>query len=293
MLGFLLGIIFISVLFLILYYLFSYSEKNNFSLNYGLALQKFCQNLGPISYRESVYVPNNLVIYENKLATSLLDISIATTQSNCQNINPLPLPPGFTNQIVLKRLLTTIGRIFWNNNYACISFSGTITLAQWKADFNYKLKPAIRLNNYIEGVECHEGFYNLYLSVRNEIWKWINDHPEINIFFITGHSLGGALSTIASYDMANLNPIHYSFASPRCGNVKFSEQFNNMLPNSMRINNTEDIVPQLPPATWNNYTYMHTNNNIPFTKSLGTLQKDHIQAYIEYLPECFDNRASC
>lgn len=290
--GFLIGVVFVLILLILIIAAITYAKRNSFGIDYQEALDRYCENLGPIEYREEVYIPENPSIYEKTLATALLDIALATSQSYCKTVDPLPLPPGFTDQMPLGRGKTRLGHIFWNDTYACISFTGTMTIPEWGADFDYRLIPATALNNYVPGVACHRGFYFLYLAIRGQIWDWINENPGKTIF-ITGHSLGGALSTISAYDLALLTPIHYSFAAPRSGNVNYATQFNELLPQSLRINNTEDIVPQLPPATWRGNTFEHTNNSIPFTKSLGSLAQDHVKAYKDDMPECFNNHAPC
>ena len=54
--------------------------------------------------------------------------------------------------------------------------------------------------------------------MRNTLWNWIGEN-KITTLFITGHSLGGALSTICAFDFADIKPIiiQYSFAAPRSG----------------------------------------------------------------------------
>ncbi|GLC58164.1 hypothetical protein PLESTB_001325800 [Pleodorina starrii] len=70
----------------------------------------------------------------------------------------------------------------------------------------------------------------------------------------TGHSLGGAMATLAAYDLAARKTDGffsgdvqlYTFGSPRVGNQAFMEAFNNMVPNAWRFTNTDDIVPRVP-----------------------------------------------
>ena len=144
------------------------------------------------------------------------------------------------------------------------------------------------------GVKVHAGFYNLYLSIRDQLWKLYNDNQhQINEIYITGHSLGGALSSIAAFDFAQYQPTHYSFASPRTGNVNFATTFNHILPQSLRIYNVDDIVPELPPPVIFGNVYEHVNKGIPFDINLGTLAKNHITAYVDYLPVCVPNIAPC
>lgn len=111
--------------------------------------------------------------------------------------------------------------------------------------------------------------------------------------------MGGAVSTICAYDMANafegytteIYPIHYSFAAPRSFNVKGAMEFSKLIPTSLRIVNTEDSIPTLPPATWDGYTYSQTIGMISFTKSLGSLGADHVTAYKNFMPVCSNNAA--
>ncbi len=72
--------------------------------------------------------------------------------------------------------------------------------------------------------------------------------------FITGHSLGGALATLATSHIIKLIsdnkisaklPILYTFASPRVGDSVFASNFSK-LEECYRIANSEDIVPNIP-----------------------------------------------
>jgi triacylglycerol lipase len=70
--------------------------------------------------------------------------------------------------------------------------------------------------------------------------------------FVTGHSLGGSLATLAAFQIGNLanklqncqrKPILYTFASPRVGNSGFAKDFNRNVDQAFRIANSEDVVP--------------------------------------------------
>lgn len=76
----------------------------------------------------------------------------------------------------------------------------------------------------------------------------------IEEFLVLGHSLGGALATLAAAELAMVNPgnvqskvVIYTFASPRVGLLDFASSFADAVPTSFRIWNTMDIVPQVPP----------------------------------------------
>ncbi len=67
--------------------------------------------------------------------------------------------------------------------------------------------------------------------------------------FVTGHSLGGALATLATchIKMLGYDVDLYTFASPRVGDPTFAKNFEKL--NCYRIANSEDLVTVVPPAT--------------------------------------------
>jgi predicted lipase len=183
---------------------------------------------------------------------------------------------------------------------ACLAFTGTFFKSEWYDDINYKLIYPDKLVGCRSQTRVHNGFYQIYLSIRCQLWEWWTKiKGDAKHLFITGHSLGGALSTLAAFDFADEvdgdHFTHYSFASPRVGNVNFAHLYDKRVPNGIRIYNTEDIVPSLPPAAWLGGVYQHVctyHGSVPFTKSLGSLGSDHTTAYFDS-PMCFDNRAPC
>lgn len=71
--------------------------------------------------------------------------------------------------------------------------------------------------------------------------------------YVTGHSLGGALSTLATAHIAALDlfdkpPILYTYASPRAGDEAFAHFFDDQKIPCFRVANSTDVVPHVPPA---------------------------------------------
>jgi hypothetical protein len=122
-----------------------------------------------------------------------------------------------------------------------------------------------------EGVEVHSGFNDQFLSVRDEIDGPVAQHDEV---IFCGHSLGGALATIGSLYYATKYPEKsvscVTFGSPRVGNPKFVELFDNRVKESVRFVNDNDPVPCVP-----------TRWRFKHVKGLQWLNQDEIQNEIK------------
>ena len=97
-------------------------------------------------------------------------------------------------------------------------------------------------------ISVHAGFHNEYLRYRDQIIKHVDENPDKEIY-ITGHSLGGALATLASFDIAanqqrsvNL----YTYGSPRVGLSDFRVAHEEIVPNSYRIVINGDPIARVP-----------------------------------------------
>ncbi|MBD2243474.1 lipase family protein [Nostoc sp. FACHB-888] len=102
------------------------------------------------------------------------------------------------------------------------------------------------------------GFRGIYVSLREKLIKALNQKSPNAKVFVTGHSLGAALATLAIPDILKnthfTNPdniVLYTFASPRCGDKNFAMSFQKLGVRHWRIANTEDFVTTLPFPTGN------------------------------------------
>jgi hypothetical protein len=90
-----------------------------------------------------------------------------------------------------------------------------------------------------------------------------SEYP-ISRLLITGHSLGAALSQLFTLDLAfsrysSIPALNYNYACPQVGNSNFAALFEAQAPQhdpatqAIRIQNTYDLVPCLPPNLWYGY----------------------------------------
>ncbi|CAN0263726.1 unnamed protein product [Laminaria digitata] len=86
--------------------------------------------------------------------------------------------------------------------------------------------------------------------------------------FVTGHSLGGALATLATLDHQRRYPeakvTMYNFGSPRVGNRAFAKLYDRFVGDSFRVVNNKDIVARLPRATMRGISldYRHSGRTV-------------------------------
>lgn len=236
----------------------------------------------PVTYRNVLYNPKTKGIPEYEVVIALFDISQAVNRANYTSIDT---PPGFTEQLRIQginpisHLDTMFAYIFWNPETcrAVFAFTGTEFISEWIADLWFIPCAPNKLNGYKSNILVHTGFYEIYMSIRDKLWDWYNTH-SVHTLFITGHSLGGALSSLCAFDFGV--PCHHvSFAAPRSGNIEYTQTFLERVPDSIRINNTEDIVCQLPLAHTTGYIYQHTHGNINFTKTMTNIVETHTVSY--------------
>lgn len=135
---------------------------------------------------------------------------------------------------------------------------GTDTILEWLHDASYLMVPSP-----ISGAHgfTEDGFTAVYRSLRigqangtptaKDSVKGYLDTGVASSVTICGHSLGGALATLLTLDVA-LNtscraPVAYTYASPRTGDHAFAGSYNAAIPTSYRVANRQDLVPKLPP----------------------------------------------
>mmetsp|Transcript_10598 Transcript_10598/g.27803 ORF Transcript_10598/g.27803 Transcript_10598/m.27803 type:complete len:770 (-) Transcript_10598:33-2342(-) len=102
--------------------------------------------------------------------------------------------------------------------------------------------------------KIHSGFLFAYLSVAERIELAVESlyKEKPRPIFFTGHSLGGALSTLSSYSirqklrLSEDNIACYTFGSPMVGNHAFTRKYDSKVPRHWRVVLEGDAVTKLP-----------------------------------------------
>jgi len=142
-----------------------------------------------------------------------------------------------------------------NDKILLLAFRGTTT---WK-DCRVDLKANFILTKY---GRVHSGFNEALDCIWDEIIKTLIEFRDCQQdIWVTGHSLGGALATLAvvrltdeSFKIGGL----YTFGQPRVGDKTFALIFNDRIgKRTFRFVHDEDVVTKLPPSL-NGYCHVGT-----------------------------------
>ena len=143
-------------------------------------------------------------------------------------------------------------------NQVIVSFRGTNSNLQLMAEFLGGIGAVYDLQPGFPEFRVLSYFYNKYKNtIRSTLFKDLNivkaKYPTAS-YVITGHSLGGALATLASFDLSKSGMIPkskmqlYNFGSPRVGNYEFVTALMKEGFPIYRIVNSRDPVPHVPPC---------------------------------------------
>jgi triacylglycerol lipase len=182
-----------------------------------------------------------------------------------------------------------IGFIAQRKECIFLIFRGTVSDQEWFHNLKTSLVPYL-LPNF---GKVHDGFLKTYNLFRTAIKGTLDGMDPGSKLFIAGHSLGGALATIALPDIGsrmNGKMIElYTYGSPRIGDNAFITAFNRQYAErSFRIINTSDMVGLIPPpaplAGGVGGYFSHVDTPIDFTIQDEDPVKNHdIKTYLSAL----------
>ncbi|TNV77269.1 hypothetical protein FGO68_gene2879 [Halteria grandinella] len=136
-----------------------------------------------------------------------------------------------------------------------VSFRGTngLDYANWCTNSDTRTKSYPFGGNG----KVHSGFFDAYQGLSDLVIQVSRDiraqYGATKKFFVTGHSLGGALATLAALDIRRqlglgANEITlYTYGQPRVGDERMADHIMRELPNYIRVTHYDDTVAHVPP----------------------------------------------
>ncbi|WCJ30933.1 alpha/beta-Hydrolases superfamily protein [Euphorbia peplus] len=205
-----------------------------------------------------------------------------TADIRCQIFSPRSLSReawnNESNWIGYIAVATDEGKVALGRRDIVIAWRGTIRYMEIGTGFDYPMVSADDLLGEQKDIFVHEGWLSMYTSadpvsqynktsvrdqIIEELKRLLDQYKDEEISLtLTGHSLGGALSTLCAADIIfhgfnkiqNENQLKicpvtvFAFACPHVGNKDFKYIFDRSEDvHVLRISNAPDAVPKLPP----------------------------------------------
>lgn len=247
----------------------------------------------PSTWKNLFYPPEkNEYVYfagrdENPFATSspfakaawAADASMLSYQ--CYGPNPMPDDDVRQNlrDMTYHPLLTgavagTEGFFAAHKDFAILAFRGTEISDIKDAFIDLAILLVAEPDNSATTCKAHRGFHLALNCVWKEVNQYLSDyrkaHPHSEICF-TGHSLGGALATLALSRFEGGGGSLYTFGCPRVGNEAFCQRVAAMADRGVyRFANRNDPVTHVAPQ---NFGYMHTSSPMLHIDDEGRIQE--------------------
>lgn len=216
------------------------------------------------------------------------DQSRRPASSNASSSSEVTPAPGIGNledamtlweadryEIVEEARTDTVALAMWSSKRLVLAFKGTSSTQNVKTDLNvlkvvHEPKRKVQVSTGFtqtisvpQTAMVHRGFWKSWKKGDfderiKRLVKWYIDthHADSNDpieLHVTGHSLGGALATLAAFDLTkqfNVDTTVYTFGQPRVGNKAFATDYDKTVPRHFSVANGQDPVARVPKGSY-------------------------------------------
>ena len=199
-------------------------------------------------------VQNAYAQFENRSLQSIVGWTLRTTIT------------GWDSIVIVGGAEECFALIYQNDTDSSqwlLAFRGTASKDDLFKDLEAGTTAFIAADGSRPDVDVHVGFFGIYsgiggtmrASMQTQLFAWLDGIGEPSTVHITGHSLGGALAELFTFDLATSRPSQsfqtIDWAAPRVGTRKWVAAYdgNPTTAATIRIVNTQDVIPDLPPTT--------------------------------------------
>lgn len=151
---------------------------------------------------------------------------------------------------------STEGFVCSNSDEIVVVFRGSQQATDW---YGTNFRCAFLDTSY---GKVHTGFWDAYMSVQNQIIGLLVKHrAPYKALYVTGHSLGAALATVASMDL--VPDATYTFGSPRVLHRSAAATYKSLEIQTFRVAIAGDMVTRVPKPLMG---YRHVGELVYFSR---------------------------
>ena len=220
--------------------------------------------------------------YNETLARSFASLSSVTycteksgivdwTCGPCKD-SKTPIVSGMVRVVDSDDVRVVVAKLEQQNG-CLIAVRGSENVYNWIDDFEaWEVSPSAFNETCEGGCKVHSGFYGIWKTIEQPVLDAVadvgcaRDSKEDNVLYITGHSLGAALTHLAMFTLDDMGwkiAKTYSFEAPRVGNKAFANSFQERFASRdvpiYRITHSEDPIVHLPPMDMD---YHHVSTEV-------------------------------
>ena len=206
--------------------------------------------------------------------------------------------PRLPNHIEFIRRIGGNGYLFKKDKEHILVYRGTLYKEDLWTDFDVSQRPLPHPGE--RKALVHRGFYDLWYKSRNDLRELIDELTDEFPLYITGHSMGTATATLSALYLAPRikSPIVlYNFAAPHLGDGELMGLLQQTLPNNYSIQNSQDIIPYLPPNNCATLSHTYLYDNYPNVIHLdlqtnSMVDNHHLTSYLYALDQSSEKPSS-
>lgn len=210
--------------------------QSTYDIQNGADMTKHIENLKRVKF----YPQAKQLNYNNAYVMALFALLAYESDKDAIRIGKTH---GWKVEFVDIKETDTQALVATNEKAIIVAFRGTESLEDGITDLS-----SSRVAHPLGTV--HEGFSQAFHSSKFKLVEAINKHRIKQPIWVTGHSLGAALATLATAYLQSqkMKPkFLYTFGSPRVGNPTFAKRFNKLFKGtSFRFRNNQDVVTSVP-----------------------------------------------
>lgn len=200
----------------------------------------------PFNYSSTLYAPENALTMA-RIARAVYQKHKDGSPHEAKVLADLQTLDGDFSKVTGFSHKSSQGCVIVNKNYIVAAFRGTDEGGDWLDNLN-----ATAIHGPFGRVHTgfQKGLLDIWPEMKSQIRVARRETDRYLPLWITGHSLGGALATLAGAELiAGDEPFYgiYTYGSPRAGDRDFARIFNiEAAKRTFRFQNNNDIVSRIP-----------------------------------------------